>query len=357
MYADAELHLPRSIGLASRYAEPLWVADVQGRITQHNVVEDIGELEHQRRADPAFFPDANVLRHRGIHVPERETAKTAGEVGSAVGVESEDAIAELVEHADRILEYLDADAALVVVAARADPERIDLGIFRDRLVEESVGGSAGVGGGQNRSVQRAAIGAVYFAEGLAASVQIGGIHWGAAMSREDGSNRPPAQQVTEDSSLILEVRIAPQQAEIVDELVVKGLRTVHGIDIPGIQNCIRTGRLRLIAGAQRAAPGKVRRGCEAVEIARGEGDVERVVVSDAVAGIEEHRRRLARPAVDGRTRHGAAERPTRGAIQLRPEIVHAGGGDQAAGSAHGRIGRQRRRAAAEALAERRSDAA
>src|SRR5579883_441828 len=76
--AQAELHLTRSVDLTAvvrivgaDHAEIGRIADVQVRIAQLCVIEQIRELEHQGRTDSPFLPDADVLGHRSVQIPRR----------------------------------------------------------------------------------------------------------------------------------------------------------------------------------------------------------------------------------------------------------------------------------------------
>jgi len=58
--AQAEFHVPRSVGLGGDAAKLRWIGQAQGRVAHHVVVQDVGELENQRCTN-ALANDAEVL--------------------------------------------------------------------------------------------------------------------------------------------------------------------------------------------------------------------------------------------------------------------------------------------------------
>lgn len=89
---------------ATQNTEGLGRGQTQRRISQLDVVENVGELEQQGGPN-AFFP-TEVLGDGSVEVPSTHTADGSGR--TAIGIDTEDAIAEFRQDLRRILEHIDA---------------------------------------------------------------------------------------------------------------------------------------------------------------------------------------------------------------------------------------------------------
>ena len=176
--------------------------------------------------------------------------------------------------------------------------------------------AVGEGASEDGAVEGVTGGAVAFAERLAVAVVVIDGERRSGVRGEDGSDSPATQQVAHHTLLRTEKRRVIYHREGVNELIVEELRTVHGVQVPGIEHGVFAGGLHLIASTQGAAPGEVGPQGDAVPIVGGEREIGSVVIAVACAGIGVHRRNLSGSSIEGRTGHGAAEGPApREAVQ------------------------------------------
>lgn len=74
--AELKLARPWIVSVVGNHTERGRAVDIHGRIRRLEVVQDVGELEHQRYS--YLFSDLDLLRKAHLEVPGRETANDAG---------------------------------------------------------------------------------------------------------------------------------------------------------------------------------------------------------------------------------------------------------------------------------------
>src|ERR1700676_1425223 len=112
--SQAEFHLSRSIGLTGNHAKASGTVDIQRRVGWLKVVQDVQELETQRRSHALSDPD--ILRHGEVEVKGSESAENAG--ATTIGIDSQDQSAETRVHRTRIGKHVNARSTAIAGGAR-----------------------------------------------------------------------------------------------------------------------------------------------------------------------------------------------------------------------------------------------
>ena len=136
--AKTELDLPGLVGLARQNAEIGWVADLQERIAQLDMVEDVGEDGREFGTDP--LRNVDRLAHAEVDIPVGHSAENAGAAG-ATRVQTQDWAAKQVVGGYRIGEQIGTEA---VGADTVRAENVVVARTALRVVPEAMAFSPGV---------------------------------------------------------------------------------------------------------------------------------------------------------------------------------------------------------------------